>query len=148
MKKKNVVLWAIGSALVFSDCSSQKKASNTSNPSQLVLPAPSTSHRKNSKVIGWPADKKPVAPEGFEVIKFADKTNHLDNPRWIYVAPNGDILISQARTNKQTSPNNIILFRDADKDGRYEVNDVFMTGLNQPLGMLVQDNYFYVGNTN
>jgi glucose/arabinose dehydrogenase len=65
----------------------------------------------------------------------------------MYVTPNGDILVSQARTNKRTSPNNIILFRDADKDGSYEVNEVFLSGLNQPLGMLVQGNNFYVGNT-
>lgn len=79
--------------------------------------------------------------------KFANQPNRMDNPRWIYVTPNGDILVSQSKTNKRTSPNNIILFCDADKDGAYEVNEVFLSELNQPLGMLVHGAYFYVGNT-
>ena len=86
----------------------------------------------------------PVAPEGFEVSKFA---GGLSNPRWIYVTPNGDILVSQSRTNKNTSPNNILIFRDADGDGKPEIRQTFMSGLKQPLGMLVLNNKFYVGHT-
>ncbi|HZH94650.1 MAG TPA: sorbosone dehydrogenase family protein [Flavisolibacter sp.] len=108
------------------------------------MPAPSESVRKNSKVIGWTEGKKPVAPEGFEVTKFADG---LNSPRWIYVAPNGDVLVSQAKTNKEQSPNNILLFRDTDKDGNVDIKETLITGLNQPLGMLIQNNFLYVGNT-
>jgi glucose/arabinose dehydrogenase len=153
MMRKNYFLFllALSGSLTFSNCSSQKNSTKTAdNPNAVDLPEPfaTPDSRKNSKVIGWPADKKPVAPEGFVVTKFADKANKLDNPRWIYVTPNGDVLVSQSKTNKRTSPNNIIIFRDADKDGNFEVNDIFMSGLNQPLGMLVQGNYFYVGHTN
>ncbi|RYZ25562.1 MAG: sorbosone dehydrogenase family protein, partial [Chitinophagaceae bacterium] len=148
-KNYALFLLTLAGALTFSNCSSQKKLSSGSDASQADLPAPfaTPDSRKISKVIGWPDDKKPVAPEGFVVTKFADKSHKLDNPRWIYVAPNGDVLVSQSKTNKRTSPNNILLFRDADKDGNYEINDVFMSGLNQPLGMLVHGNYFYVANT-
>src|SRR5829696_6015401 len=127
MKKNLFLLLAVPLVLIFSDCYSQS----------TDLPEPSESHKKNSKVIGWPEGKTPVAPDGFVVTRFADKSNKLDNPRWIYVTPNGDILVSQSKTNKKTSPNNIIIFRDADKNGTFEVNDVFMSALNQPLGMLV-----------
>jgi glucose/arabinose dehydrogenase len=127
-------------------CQAQKKATGTEvrQLNNLVLPEPSASQRKSSKVIGWPEGKTPIAPEGFKVIKFA---GGLNNPRWIYVTPNGDVLVSQSKTNKKTSPNNILIFRDADKDGQYEVRDTFMTGLNQPLGMLVWKDWFYVGHT-
>lgn len=149
MKRNTMLLWAVISITIFSNCSSQKTVTktNTDNPNRIELPEPSSSNRKTSKVIGWPADKKPVAPEGFVVTKFADRSNKLDNPRWIYVTPNGDILVSQSKTNKRTSPNNIIIFRDTDKDDNWEVNDVFMSNLNQPLGMLVHGNYLYVGHT-
>jgi len=142
MKRKCVTLLAFSVFIAVLNGSAQKESANT-----ISLPEPSESHRKNSKVIGWPEGKIPIAPAGFKVTKFADKTNGLDNPRWIYVTPNGDVLISQAKTNKKTSPNNILLFRDADKNGSYETQEMFMTGLNQPLGMLVQGSYFYVGNT-
>src|SRR5829696_9226062 len=147
--KKIVLLLTVAGAFAFSNCSSQNKnsAAADNDPNRIELPQPSESKRKNSKVIGWPADKKPVAPEGFVVTKFADKSNKLDNPRWIYVTPNGDILVSQSKTNKKTSPNNIIIFRDTDKDGNWDISDVFMSNLNQPLGMLVHGNYLYAGHT-
>ncbi len=124
----------------------------------LSLPAPyaTSSARKISKVIGWTDDKKPVAPDGFMVSKFADS---LDNPRWIYTAPNGDIFVAMANTvsdgfakpnsgkETKTSSNTILLFRDANGDGIAEVKKVFLSGLNRPFGMLVLKNKFYVANT-
>ncbi len=130
-----------------------------------TLPAPyaTKSTTKFGKVIGWPAGKTPVAPAGFTVTKYADG---LRNPRWIYVAPNGDIFVSEANTEKKgiekveavvtgraksqnmgESANRVTLFRDRDKDGKPEVREVFLAGLNQPLGMLVLGNHFYVANT-
>jgi glucose/arabinose dehydrogenase len=148
MIKNYSLLLALTAMSVLSNCSSFKRGSaEKANAKQIQLPEPTESKRKVSKVIGWPTNRTPMAPEGFVVTKFADKAAGLDNPRWIYVAPNGDVLVSQAKTNKKTSPNNIILFRDADNDGRYEVNEVFLSNLNQPLGMVVQGPYFYVGNT-
>jgi glucose/arabinose dehydrogenase len=129
------------------------------------LPAPFATEAtaKISKVIGWPAGKTPTAPAGFTVTKFA---GDLRNPRWIYVAPNGDILISEANSAPRLkdkvkaklngkaksqdmgeSADRITFFRDADKDGKPEVRGIFLEDLNQPLGMLVLKNYFYVANT-
>lgn len=122
------------------------------------LPAPyaTPSVRNNSKVIGWPEGKTPVAPAGFKVSLFAED---LDHPRWMYVAPNGDIFVSEANTisdgfakttgdmGKTKSKNSILLFRDADHDGVAEIKKVFMTGLNRPFGMMIMNNRFYVANT-
>ena len=124
----------------------------------IELPAPyaTPSVRNNSKVIGWPEDKTPIAPAGFKVTSFADG---LDNPRWMYVAPNGDIFVSEAntisdgfaKTNSEPrakSNNSILLLRDADHDGIPELKKVFLTGLNRPFGMLIMNDRFYVANTN
>lgn len=129
------------------------------------LPPPyATKSVKNySKVIGWPKDKTPQAPSGFRVTKFADG---LQNPRWIYVTPNGDILVAEANTeskglkkvtdkisgktesqNMGESANRITLLRDKDNDGRPELKQVLLFGLNQPFGMLVVGNSLYVANT-
>lgn len=130
----------------------------------LNLPEPYATPAINnfSKVLGWPEGKTPVAPDGFTVEKFA---GDFHNPRWIYVAPNGDIFVSDAATDppeetevdrhgtKKTesqnygSANRIVLLRDVNKDGTYATRHIYKSGLNQPFGMLVMDNYFYVANT-
>lgn len=129
------------------------------------LPQPSKSHGNYSRVIGWKEGETPVAPSGFMVTKYADG---FQNPRWIYETPNGDILVAQSNSNysffKQIgaaligagksnnlkhSANIITLLRDADKDGIPELRETFLTeGLNQPFGMLIIGNWFYVANTN
>jgi len=146
-------------------CSSNKSETNQGSDSASVsdstgLPQPSESKNNFSKVIGWPDGKTPVAPSGFTVNKFA---GDLNNPRWIYVAPNGDIFISQATTegkkpadiisgkaqsqNMGDSPNSILIFRDKNNDGVPELGNVFLSGLNQPFGMLIIGKSFFVANT-
>lgn len=102
------------------------------------------SANKRSKVIGWKKDQTPTAPNGFVVTRFADDLQH---PRWICVADNGDVFVSQGDAKKGEAPNNILLFRDKDKDGNYETKTVFLKDLNMPFGMLVLRDRFYVGNT-
>ena len=129
----------------------------------LPLPYATKSSKNFSKVIGWPSTKMPIAPAGFKVTKFAD---NLVNPRWIYVADNGDIFVAESNTiltgikkfgakisrkistqNLGDSKNRITLFKDADKDGIPESRHIFAENLNQPLGMLILNNHFYVANT-
>jgi glucose/arabinose dehydrogenase len=130
-----------------------------------TLPAPhaTKSHSNYSHVIAW-KDATPVAPEGFQVSLFADG---FQNPRWIYVLPNGDVLVAESNTNHpffekigaaiigasrsnsmKHSADRITLLRDADHDGKPELRTTFLSHLNQPFGMLVIGDYFYVGNTN
>jgi glucose/arabinose dehydrogenase len=117
---------------------------------------------KFSKVIGWTRDGAPTAPDGFIVTLFAA---NLQNPRWIHVLPNGDVLVAESRTSAPEripaevkkeleaagtfgpSANRISRLRDKDGDGRAESRETFLEGLNQPFGMLALGNYFYVGNT-
>jgi glucose/arabinose dehydrogenase len=45
------------------------------------------------------------------------------------------------------SPNRITLLRDADGDGVADTRETFLDGLNQPFGMALVGDTFYVGNT-
>ena len=101
-----------------------------------------------------------MAAEGTAVAAFAQG---LDHPRWLYVLPNGDVLV--AETNAPPRPedgkgikgwffklfqkkaggavpsaNRITLLRDADGDGVAETRSVFLSGLNSPFGMALVGN--------
>ena len=114
------------------------------------------------KTIGWPEGRKPKAPQGYEVVKFA---GGLDYPRQALLLPNGDVLVAEARTkpkldaepdvqrgqalSKTTgfSANRITLLRDANRDGVAEQRFVLIEGLNQPFGMQYANGRLYVANT-
>jgi glucose/arabinose dehydrogenase len=130
------------------------------------LPKPAESHENFSKVIGWKDDRTPKGPTGFIVTKYADG---FENPRWMYVTPNGDVLVAESNSNYsvpmqvgaaiigaggskdlKNSADRITLLRDTNKDGIPEIRETFLTdkeGLHQPFGMLVIGNWFYVANT-
>ncbi len=159
------ILIAFIAIITFSKCNTGSKSAAQTSYNKDSLPAPRStkSTTRFSKVVGWPKGKTPIAPAGFTVTRFAEG---LDNPRWIYQAPNGDIFVAESTTilsglkklgarlhpriktqHYGTSANRITMFRDANHDGIAESRSVFLKGLNQPLGMLVLGNYFYVGNT-
>lgn len=106
----------------------------------LVPPYSSTSITKNSRVTGW-GEKKPQAPAGFTVMKYAENLIH---PRHTYIAPNGAVFVVESDT--RNSANRISLLQDQNGDGIAEAS-VFLEDLNQPFGMLVLKDFFYVANT-
>lgn len=67
------------------------------NKENITLPEPyaTKSVQNFCKVIGWKEGELPIAPKGFTVSKFAGE---LENPRWLYVAPNGDVFVAEAGT--------------------------------------------------
>jgi glucose/arabinose dehydrogenase len=114
---------------------------------------------------GWSPGQTPQAAPGLKVNAFGTGLKH---PRWIHVLPNGDVLTAEAlftpggirsifdyaivATMKRAaavgvSPNRITLLRDADGDGVAETREIFLSGLNQPFGMALLGETFYVGNT-
>ena len=64
----------------------QPKSQSDSLPS----PYATESSRNFSNVIGWKGEM-PKAPKGFVVEKYAEG---FDNPRWMYITPNGDVLVA------------------------------------------------------
>ena len=129
---------------------------------QLPPPNAAGSGTKFSRVVGWSGDATPKAPDGFTVTLFADS---LKYPRWLHVLPNGDVLVAESRTEAPTrlpaavrkeltaagtfgpSANRISRLRDKDGDGRAEMRETFLEGLNHPFGMLALGDTFYVANT-
>jgi len=134
---------------------------------QLPEPDPSlipTVHIAPAK--GWEDGATPLAAAGLAVNAFATS---LDHPRWLYVLPNGDVLVAEsnapARPAARTgikgwlmkrimeragaavpSANRITLLRDSDGDGIAETRSVFLENLNSPFGMELVGKDFYVAN--
>jgi glucose/arabinose dehydrogenase len=109
----------------------------------LARPYDTPSANNHPRVVKRPEGAWPKAPEGFEVTEFA---KDLAQPRVIVRAPNGDLFVAESRANR------IRVLRDADGDGKPEVNEVFATGLSRPFGIAFypvgpEPNYVYVGNT-
>lgn len=119
-----------------------------------------------AKAVGWPDGMKPLAVEGLEVHAFA---RDLDHPRWLYVLPNGDVLVAESDAPPKPdgqgirgwimkkimaragsggkSANRITLLRDSDGDGTLEDRTVFLDGLNSPFGMALVGDQLYIANT-
>jgi glucose/arabinose dehydrogenase len=116
---------------------------------------------------GWAAGAKPVVAQGMNLVAFAQG---LDHPRWLYVLPNGDVLVAETNAPPQPedakgikgwifklfkkkaggavpSANRITLLRDADGNGVAETRTIFLAGLNSPFGMVLVGNKLYVANT-
>jgi glucose/arabinose dehydrogenase len=116
---------------------------------------------------GWPRGATPQAAQATSVAAFA---SGLDHPRWLYVLPNGDVLV--AETNAPARPENakgikgwlmglfmqtagagvpsanrITLLRDTDGDGVADLRSVLLEGLNSPFGMALVGKDLYVANT-
>ena len=114
---------------------------------------------------GWQDGHLPTCAPGLKVNAFA---TGLDHPRWIEVLPNGDVLVAESK--EQAGPpktlmdhaaqatmrrakaigdsaNRVTLFRDANGDGVAEIRTVFAENQNQPFGMALIGDRFYLGNT-
>ena len=120
---------------------------------------------KFADAVGWPAGGKPVAAPGLAVSAYASGLRH---PRWLYVLPNGDVLVAESEEPAPppgvasgikdwiahqimgragaggASANRITLLRDADGDGVPETRTVFLQGLNSPFGMSLVGDTLYV----
>ncbi|MES2637080.1 MAG: sorbosone dehydrogenase family protein, partial [Pseudomonadota bacterium] len=120
--------------------------------------------------IGWSDNAKPTAAAGLSVAAFAQG---LDHPRWLYVLPNGDVLVAETNAPPKgeadksimqslrgwvmgkvmkkagagvPSANRITLLRDSDSDGVADVNTVLLSGLMSPFGMALVGDEIYVAN--
>jgi glucose/arabinose dehydrogenase len=116
---------------------------------------------------GWAGGTGPTPAAGLAINAFASQ---LDHPRWLYVLPNGDVLVAESNAPPRPearkgitgwvmsvvmeragagtpSANRITLLRDADGDGVAEIRTPFLQGLNSPFGMALVGNRLYVANT-
>ena len=130
-------------------------------PNQTLIP---TVHVATAK--GWPEGRTPVAAPGLRVNALA---SGLDHPRWVYVLPNGDVLVAESNAPPKPengggvkaffmeifmkkagagvpSANRITLLRDTDGDGVAEFRSAFLENLFSPFGMALVGDQLYVAN--
>jgi glucose/arabinose dehydrogenase len=120
-----------------------------------------------ARAVGWPDGETPIAAPGLAVNAFA---RNLDHPRWIYVLPNGDVLVAESRGPAKSggfggirgwfakrmmkyagaagvSADRITLLRDTDGDGSADYRSVFADNLHSPIGMALVGSWLYVATT-
>ena len=170
MRKPQLVLViALAGGLAACGETSSLQVSDGTGPSpQLPEPNKTLIPTVNiAPAIGWPAGAKPITAAGTQVAAFAEG---LDHPRWLYVLPNGDVLVAETNAPPKPddgkgirgwvmgkamkragagvpSPNRITLLRDKDHDGIAEIRTVFLENLNSPFGMTLVGNDLYVADT-
>jgi len=156
--------------LAVSACSTAQLPLTAGMGPDPTLPAPERSPIPMvhvAKARGWPEGVTPTAAPGLTLTRFAAG---LEHPRWIYVLPNGDVLV--AETNAPPKPedgkgikgafmkifmsqagagtpsaNRITLLRDATGRGVATERHVFLQNLNSPFGMTLVGNDLYVADT-
>lgn len=108
-------------------------------PSDMPAPFESKSAVRPSKSVPQPENAALYVPKGFKVNVFAE--GEFIYPRWMALAPNGDVFLADSRANK------IVILRDKNGDGIADERFVFAENLAQPFGMAFNRDYFYVANT-
>jgi glucose/arabinose dehydrogenase len=136
-----------------------------------TIPAPTKSLIPTlniAKARGWKDGLTPRGAKGTAVAAFAAG---LDHPRWLYVLPNGDVLVAEAQappkpddakglsgrihklvmeragSGAKPSANRITLLRDTRGDGTATERHVFLQGLNSPIGMALVGDILYIAET-
>ncbi|MCE0461750.1 PQQ-dependent sugar dehydrogenase [Pseudomonas uvaldensis] len=169
LKPPHLLTIALAAGLVACGESSTLQVSDGTGPSPK-LPEPNKTLIPTvniAEAVGWPEGAKPTPAQGLQVAAFAEG---LDHPRWLYVLPNGDVLVAETNAPPKPddakgirgwvmkkvmgragagvpSPNRITLLRDANHDGVAETRTVFLENLNSPFGMTLVGSDLYVADT-
>lgn len=162
-------LFAAVAAFALTACAKAPPPPDQGYGANPELPAPQEDGAlptlNTATAVGWPEGTAPTAPAGFVVTRYAEGLTH---PRWLYVLPNGDVLVAESstrpaegggimgwiRNNVQRragaiadDANRVTLLRDSDGDGDVDERHVFAQNLNQPFGMVLVGGYIYIANT-
>lgn len=90
-------------------------------------------------VVPLPKDFQPRLPPGFTASVLA---GGFDEPRWLAVAPNGDLFVAESATGKV-----IVLHFSVSKD-RVQSRQIFADHLLLPFGIAFHEDFVYVALTN
>jgi glucose/arabinose dehydrogenase len=133
-----VVLAALGLAL---PASAADQPGQTFSISAKDLPKPYATPAVDNGSEPAPAPQgfTPLAPKGFSVAPFA---TNLTSPRWMAIAPNGDVFLAETHAGK------ITLLRDENGDGKADKSFTFAQGFDRPHGLAFHDGALYVGDVN
>jgi Glucose/sorbosone dehydrogenases len=99
------------------------------SPKALPAPYATPGVDNHSDTIARPANALPKVPQGFTIAAYV---TGLANPRFLALAPNGDVFVTETRAGK------VSVIRDG------KASD-FVTGFSGPSGIAVHDGALYVG---
>lgn len=160
-------LTVVGGVLAYAANAQETKPSGYGPSPQLPQPQEGWIPTVNiAPASAWKDGETPKTAEGLKVQAF---TKGLDHPRWLYVLPNGDVLVAETNKPKDSgarsgirgwvmgmvmkragagveSPDRITILRDADGDGVAEVKKVFASNLTSPFGMALVGETLYIAN--
>jgi glucose/arabinose dehydrogenase len=105
----------------------------TFSVNDLAKPYATAGVDNTSHVIARPAGALPSVPPGFKIAIYA---SGLSNPRWMAVAPNGDVFLAEPRLGRIT-----LLHENG---GKVEAT-AFAGGFQTPHGLALADGALYVG---
>jgi glucose/arabinose dehydrogenase len=105
---------------------------------ELPPPFASKSANNGAEEAKPPKGFLPTVPKGFKVNVFAAD---FKAPRWLAVAPDGDVFLADSGAGR------VVVLRDPQHTGSAQQNEVFVSGLNQPYGIVFHDEYVYVADT-
>jgi glucose/arabinose dehydrogenase len=133
------------------------------------LPAPEKSLIPTMNIApaeAWPKGTRPTPAAGLVATAYG---TGLDHPRWLYVLPNGDVLVAESNKPGNApkedgikakvqgmvmkkagagveSPNRIILLRGIGANGGAATKTTFAQDLNSPFGMTLVGSDLYIAN--
>jgi len=90
-------------------------------------------------VVPLPENFHPQVPPGFNVSILA---RGFEEPRWLAVAPNGDIFVADSAAGR------VIVLQDSSLPGGAAAREVFTDHLDLPFGIAFRDDYVYIADTN
>ncbi len=103
---------------------------------QLPPPYATKSSANSPSEVKPAAGFLPIVPAGFKINVFA---TGFKRPRWLIVAPNGDIFLADMGSGE------IVILRDPQNTGGVQARENFVVGLTRPFGIAFHDDYVYVG---
>lgn len=169
--RRGALIGALATALASAGCGDTAQlpvAAGTGPNPELPAPNKSLIPTVNvAKAHPFEPTELPKPADGLAVQAFA---RDLDHPRWIYVLPNGDVLVAESNApprpddksgirgwfTKQAmkkagaatkSADRITLLRDTNGDGQADFRSVLLEKLSSPFGMALIGNRLYVANT-
>jgi glucose/arabinose dehydrogenase len=171
MRSTATVLTSVGLMVLVAGCANNANLPEAAQyGSAPPLPPPHQEFIPTNNTLtvkGWKAGETPIAAPGLKIEPFATDLKH---PRWLYVLPNGDVLVAESNHGAQMadtmgyggwieslvrrfnglfteSANRITLLRDSDGDGVADVRSVLISNLNAPFGMTLVGDTLYVADT-
>lgn len=180
---KGILVRGVALGIIFSIAAMNAAAKSSSSSSSLAgyginptLPAPEKKILPTVNVApakGWPENVQPTPAAETKVNVFAKDLQH---PRWLYLLPNGDVLVAETNAPPRSedskglrgwftglfmkkagssgeSANRITLLRDTDNDGVADFRSSLLEGLNSPFGIalvsneVASSNDLYIANT-